>query len=246
MQLSLKIILDTGINARQLITLCKSEDSTYKKQGKTVMERQLEHLLYAGKGQGVLYEYLNDYGEAVEIYLDPKLADNLERFKLAKPCEVVSNGVKYLQFYDLVAGAKLRSIFKEGVYNHINFNYSLNILRNLYREKRLKQLHELGFTPLESYFIVNFEFNRQALRAFEVPRAQSKQVSVQKTVIQEKADALDEDQEELSDKNVKEEESSAFESKFTLKSSDLKQKSVLYDENSNSGLLLKFLRLNTK
>ena len=237
MQLSLKIILDTGINARQLITLCKSEDSTYKKQGKTVMERQLEHLLYAGKGQGVLYEYLNDYGEAVEIYLDPKLA---------KPCEVVSNGVKYLQFYDLVAGAKLRSIFKEGVYNHINFNYSLNILRNLYREKRLKQLHELGFTPLESYFIVNFEFNRQALRAFEVPRAQSKQVSVQKTVIQEKADALDEDQEELSDKNVKEEESSAFESKFTLKSSDLKQKSVLYDENSNSGLLLKFLRLNTK
>ena len=237
MQLSLKIILDTGINARQLITLCKSEDSTYKKQGKTVMERQLEHLLYAGKGQGVLYEYLNDYGEAVEIYLDPKLADNLERFKLAKPCEVVSNGVKYLQFYDLVAGAKLRSIFKEGVYNHINFNYSLNILRNLYREKRLKQLHELGFTPLESYFIVNFEFNRQALRAFEVPRAQSKQVSVQKTVIQE---------EELSDKNVKEEESSAFESKFTLKSSDLKQKSVLYDENSNSGLLLKFLRLNTK
>lgn len=133
--LAVKICYYAGLRAHELLEICREGERTpHNRPALETKFMGLDGKCYIVTGKGGLIR---------RVFLPMDLADELEKYRLAKPKKVKDRKIIYYSYYDIGGGKNLSSAFSAASIRAHGWSRGLHGLRHSYAQNRVQMLSKL-------------------------------------------------------------------------------------------------------
>jgi hypothetical protein len=148
--LATKIALDSGLRAKELITIQRYDELKITHSNKWHKER------FSGV-TGERYVTVGKGGLIREIRISKDLAIELEKLRREVPLTVKDRGNIYQSYYDIPGGNKFSKSFSTASQRTLGYSNGAHGLRHQYAQGRLAELKSKGYNQKEAKKIISQE-----------------------------------------------------------------------------------------